>query len=114
MTTAGNQDTRENALDKRLDSVAWALFLIMIGGLWLVPDGVLPEGTWLIGAGLIILGLTVVRLVTGIKISGFWVFMGFLALGSGLADVFGLNVPVFPILLVIAGLAIIVQMLVRR
>ena len=29
----------------------------MLGGLWLVPDQWIPEGSWLIGAGLIMLGL---------------------------------------------------------
>jgi len=54
------QESREPekmALDKRLDALGWGLFLIMIGGLWLAPEGWVPEGTWLIGTGIIILGL---------------------------------------------------------
>ena len=49
------------ALNARLEAIGWALFLIWIGGLWLMPDERLPEETWLIGAGLIMLGLNGVR-----------------------------------------------------
>jgi hypothetical protein len=47
------------ALDRRLEGIGWALFLIMIGGLGLVPS--VPQGTWLVGTGLIMLGLNVAR-----------------------------------------------------
>lgn len=104
------QEERKRALDQRLDAAGWGLFLIMIGGLWLVPEewGI-PEGAWLVGAGLIILGLLAVRYLNGIKVSGFWVFLGALALGSGLAAIYGLDLPVFPILLIIAGAAILLK-----
>ncbi|MFC1501963.1 hypothetical protein ACFL6A_00955 [bacterium] len=45
-------------MEQRLDAIGWGLFLIMIGGLWMVPEGSLPEGTWLIGTEIIIFGLT--------------------------------------------------------
>jgi hypothetical protein len=104
------QEERKKALDRRLDAVGWGLFLIMIGGLFLVPEewGI-PEGAWLVGTGLIILGLLAVRYLNGIKVSGFWLFLGVLALGSGLAAVYGLDLPVFPILLIIAGAAILLK-----
>ena len=41
-------------LNKRLETVSWA-FLIMIGGFLVVPDGRLPEGSWLVGVGVILL-----------------------------------------------------------
>jgi hypothetical protein len=82
----------------------------MIGGLWLVAEewGI-PDGAWLVGTGLIILGLSAVRHLNDLKVSGFWLFLGALALGSGLAAIYGLDVPVFPILLVIAGAAILLK-----
>ena len=82
----------------------------MIGGLWLLPDDWVPEGAWLIGTGVIILGLAVVRYFNSIAISGFWLVMGILALGSGLSDVLGLDLPVFPILLIIVGASLFVRM----
>lgn len=109
-----NQNQQGNAeLDKRLDAIGWALFFIMIGGLWLIPKNSLPEGTWLIGTGIIILGMTWIRNMNNLTISGFWVFMGILALGTGLSSVFGLNIPVFPILLIIIGLSVILKPFLR-
>ena len=107
-----NGDTNQkqkDALDKRLDAIGWALFFIMIGGLWLAPEGSLPAGTWLIGTGIIILGMTWIRKMNNLAISGFWIFMGILALASGVSSVFGLNIPVFPVLLIIIGLSVILK-----
>ena len=61
---------QKKSLDKRLDALGWGLFLIMIGCLWLIPEESVPEGTWLIGAGVIILVLIGIRYLYGIKISG--------------------------------------------
>jgi hypothetical protein len=63
---------------------------------------------------LIILGLIVVRFLNQLQASGFWVFLGVLALASGLGDVFGLDVPVFPILLILIGAGIILRPLIER
>jgi hypothetical protein len=104
------EDTFKEALDNRLNAIGWGLFLIMIGGLWLAPEGMIPEGTWLIGTGLIILGLALVRYLNGIEVSWFWIGLGILALGTGVGDLVGLSLPVFPILLIIAGVATIVRL----
>jgi hypothetical protein len=79
-------------------------------GLWLAPEewGI-PEDAWLVGTGLIILGLGAVRHLNDPKVSGFWLFSGTLALGSSLAAVYGLDLPVFPVLLVIAGAAMLLR-----
>jgi hypothetical protein len=65
----------------------------------------IPEGAWLIGTGLIILGLSVVRYLNDIKVSWFWIGLGVLALGTAVGEIVGLSLPVFPILLIIAGVA---------
>jgi hypothetical protein len=109
-----NQDPKEKALDQRLDALGWGLFLIMIGGLWLAPEGWVPEGTWLIGTGVIILGLMLIRYVNGIRVNGFWLVVGLIALGFGISDVFGLDVPVLPILLIIIGVHILLKPLLQR
>lgn len=107
-------DPKKKALDKRLDSIGWGLFLIMIGGLWLAPKETIPEGTWLIGTGIIILGLMGIRYLYGIKISGFWFVLGLIALAFGISDVFGVNIPVLPILIIIIGISIVVKPLIKK
>jgi hypothetical protein len=109
-----NQDEKKIALDKRLDAIGWALFLIMIGGLWLAPEGSVPEGTWLIGTGVIILGLMVIRYLYGVKINAFWLVLGFVALAFGISSVYGLNIPVLPILIIIIGINIILKPLLQK
>ena len=108
------QDEKMKALDKRLDSIGWALFLIMIGGLWLAPKGSVPEATWLIGTGVIILALMAVRYLNGIKVSGFWLVLGIGALAFGISSVFGINIHVLPILIIIIGLNIVLKPLIQK
>jgi presenilin-like A22 family membrane protease len=104
---AGKQD-----LNRRLETVGWGLFLIMLGGFALVKE--VPEGTWLIGAGLIMLGLNAVRLLVGIRASWFTLILGAIALLSGLGSVFGIDIPVGPLLIILIGLAIVVRALQPR
>jgi cytosine/uracil/thiamine/allantoin permease len=98
-------------LNRRLETISWGLFLIMLGGFALLRS--VPEGTWLVGAGAIMLGLNAVRLLVGIRISWFTIILGMLALFSGLGSVYGVSLPVGPLLIILIGLAIILRALDR-
>jgi hypothetical protein len=111
---AGEQDAFKDALNKRLDTIGWGLFLLMLGGLWLAPEGMVPEGAWLVGTGLILLALSAVRYLNGIEVSWFWVGLSVLALGAGIGEMVGLSLPVFPILLIIAGAATLFRVFFSR
>ena len=111
---ASVQDEDKSALNKRLEAIGWASFLIMIGGIALVPDKWVPEGTWLIGAGLIMLGLNGARHLNGIKMSGFTIFLGILALISGISDLLGVDLPLLPILLILVGASTILRPLFEK
>jgi presenilin-like A22 family membrane protease len=100
-------DARKQELNRRLETVSWGLFLIMLGGFALLKG--VPEGTWLIGAGVIMLGLNAVRLLVGIRASWFTITLGTIALLSGLGSVLGIDIPVGPVLIVLIGLAIIAR-----
>ena len=103
------QDDRKRILNKRLESIGWGLFLIMIGGLSFVPDNQVPEGLWSIGVGLILLGLNLARYLYGIRMSGFTTVIGILALLTGIGDLIGLNLPTFAILLILLGANLIMK-----
>ena len=109
-----DQKTPKGELNKRLESISWGLFLVMIGGIWLVPDAWVPDGTWLVGVGLIMLGLNVARYLNHIAISGFTAFLGAVALMIGLGDLAGIDLPLFPIILIILGLYLLFKVLVRQ
>jgi len=96
-------------LDKQLEAIAWALFLIMSGGIRLVP-----EGTWLIGVGLIMLGLNLARYVNHIKTSGFTTILGLVALLAGIGDMLGGDLPVLAILLILVGIYLIFRNVIQR
>ncbi len=72
-----------------------------------MPEGRLPEDSWLVGMGLIILGVNAVKYLNGIKMDGFFVVIGLLALGYGLSSIYGLSLPIISILLIFAGAFII-------
>jgi hypothetical protein len=108
------QDEKKKAQDQRLDAIGWGLFLIMIGGVWLAPEGSVPKGAWLIGTGIIILGLMGVRGLYGIRINKFWLVLGVLALAFGASAVYGVNIPVLPILIVLIGLSIVHKSLTQK
>ena len=94
-----------SSLDHRLETVGWALFLIMIGALVLWESS--PEGLWLVGTGIIMLGLNAARYLYGIAVSTFTIGLGALAILLGGADLVGVDLPVFPILLILIGVQIL-------
>ena len=77
------QNGEKVKLNKRLETIGWGLFLIILGGFSLVPNELIPKGVWSIGIGVIMLGLNATRYFYGIKMSGFTTFLGIVSLLSG-------------------------------
>jgi hypothetical protein len=97
------KDPEKVALNKRLESIGWGLFLIMLGGFALVPDQTIPKGLWSIGIGLIMLGLNAARYYYKIKMSGFTTVLGILALIGGITELIGMTTLQGGLLLIILG-----------
>ena len=96
-------------LNQRLEDIGWGLFLVVLGSLWLVPESVMPRVAWVIAAGLIMIGVNAVRYMKGIAINWFSTGLGVLAVSAGAADLSGLNLPFFPMVLVVAGLMLLLK-----
>lgn len=79
-------DPEKAALNKNLETAFWGLFLIMLGGQWLLRESNVPRGLWDVGVGLLFLGLNAARYFNGLKMSGFTTFLGILAFVGGLAQ----------------------------
>jgi hypothetical protein len=107
--TAHVQTERQIILNKRLEDVGWGLFLILIGVLWLVPDAIVPQATWIVGAGLIMIGINLLRTANGIPMNRFSATLGILALTAGLASMAGLHLPILPIVLIALGMVILLK-----
>jgi hypothetical protein len=98
---------RKRAIERRLEATAWGLCFIMVGGLLLLPSETVPHGTWLVAAGLILLGLNVARLMNGLAVGTISVALGALALIAGIASFAGLRLPVLPLVLIVIGAEIL-------
>jgi hypothetical protein len=96
-------------LNKRLESIGWGCFLIMLGGFALVPGETIPKGLWSIGVGLIMLGLNAARYFYGIKMSGFTTFLGILALIGGIAEWIGMTSLEGALLLILLGSYLLIK-----
>jgi uncharacterized membrane protein len=97
------QDPEKAALNKRLETMGWGCFLIMLGGFALVPHETVPKGLWSIGIGVIMLGLNAARYFNKIKMSGFTTFLGILSLLGGIAELLGMTSLEGALLLIILG-----------
>lgn len=97
-------------LDNRLQTVAWGIIILLFGGLSLVPGN--QARFFVLGMGIILLGLNFLRHINHIPINGFSTIVGAVSLLLGgiasIRPILGwkshLELPFFSILLVIFGL----------
>jgi hypothetical protein len=98
-------NTAPHTVASRIEAIGWGLLLLMTGILFLVPG--LPDGTWLVGLGVLMLGLNATRIYVGLRPDRFGVILGTGAVLAGFVIMAGIDVPVFALLLILCGLAII-------
>ncbi len=108
------QDPEKAALNKRLETTFWGLFLIMLGGWALVPAATIPKGAWSIGVGLLMLSLNATRYFSGIRMSGFTTVLGILAVLGGIGDMLGWADLNGALLLIILGAYLILKPLFEK
>jgi hypothetical protein len=104
---AVNETKRKAALGQKLEDIGWAVLLITVGTIWLIPEKQVPQGSWLIAAGTIMLGLNAIRYFNGIRMSGFSVVAGILAVFAGTGAFFHVNVPLLAIALIAIGICML-------
>jgi len=109
-----NDQPGMKALSRKLNTVAFGLFVILIGVLWLLPEGRAREGQLLLGAGVILLGLNVVRRFCGIGINRLSIMLGVIAIVVGLANTFTMELPYVPIVVIALGVLLIIKTLVAK
>ena len=102
-------DEEKAALNKRIETMAWGAFLVMLGGFMFVPEEIIKGGWWSIGVGLILLGLNAARYFNGLRMSGFTTFLGILSVIGGVLDLVGLEGIDGAILLIVLGGYLIVK-----
>lgn len=112
--TTTDVQKRKAELDARLGDIGWAVLLITVGTIWLLPGKQVPQGCWLIAAGLILLGLNAIRYFNSICMSGFSLVLGTLVLLAGIGAFFAWHLPLFAIALIGIGVCMLFKPLVER
>ena len=99
-------------LHRRVSGFAWGLLFVWVGVALLAQVG---WGFGLLGVGVIILGAQAVRrYVVGLPFEVFTVAVGVLFAIGGIWELFNLQLALVPVLLVLAGLALMLSALVSR
>ena len=102
-------DPEKAAMNKRLETVAWGAFLIMLGGFALVSSSTISKGWWSICVGMIMLGLNAARYFNQIMMSGFTTFLGILSIIGGVVQLFGVTNLEGAFLLIILGAYLVLK-----
>ncbi|NQT65126.1 MAG: hypothetical protein HQ554_02995 [FCB group bacterium] len=92
---------------EKYEKIGWGLFLVMLGAICLFPDSIVPEGTFMFGVGIILLGINFIKYTKGYRVNGFTIFLGVVALVAGLSSLLGRSVDIFPLILILWGISII-------
>lgn len=98
-------------LDRKLNAISGGLLLIWVGVALLVDIG---WGAGLIVVGIVILGEQAVRRYFSVKFDQFWVVVGAVSVASGVLMLFGVEVSLVPILLIVLGIALMASILSKR
>ena len=104
-------EARRVELDKRVDTLGWGVLFVVLGVVGLAPD--LPEGSWLIAAGLVFLGVSLVRAFLRLPVSGFTTLVGVVALAAGIGSAAGWEAATWPIVLIVLGLSLVASVVYR-
>jgi len=99
------------AADKRVDAIGWGLLFLAVGIVSLLPA--MPDGAWLVAAGLVMLGVSGFRAWMRLPIHGATVVSGVVALAAGIFIAAGLTTQVGPLVLIVLGLTLLVTALYR-
>lgn len=97
-------------IGKKIDALGWALLFIWLGVYF--GMNVHREGLFSLGLGSILVFENALRRWAGVRVSRFWLVMGFLFLLVGMLSYF--DVSLLPGLLILCGLGILYRYVLRR
>jgi len=111
MDESGREKQAPRGVDKgqlaqKLDAAGWGLFFIWVGAAILMG---LSWGVGLLGVAVITLGGQAARNYVGLGVQAFWVVVGLLFLVGGFWELYQVQVSLVPILLIIAGAALLLS-----
>ena len=100
-------------LDKRYQTIAWGGIFLLFGILALVPGN--QEAVFVLGIGIIFLGLNLARYISKIPVIAFSIILGSLAFILGtvallrpVLNIPPFDVPAFPLVMIVLGLYMLI------
>ena len=99
---------RKHDLAKKVGAAAWGLFFIWIGVVLL--QGI-SGSMAMLGIGVITLAAQATRKYLGLHLETFWVVVGVVFVLGGLWNLAQVELPLFPLLLIAAGAALVLSVL---
>jgi hypothetical protein len=102
---------KKRGIGKQLDAAGWGLFFIWVGVALLLD---LSWGVGLLGVAIITLLGQAARKYYGLSLEWFWLVVGLLFLLGGLWELYQVEIDLVPILLIIAGAALLISIFRRR
>jgi hypothetical protein len=109
--TKTSQKRAKKRIAKQLDAAGWGLFFIWVG-MSLLMD--LSWGIGLIGVSAIVLLGQAARRSFGLRLEPFWVVVGVFFLLGGVWELNNIDVDLLPIVLILAGGALMLSLFRRR
>ena len=110
----GNARDVRTRTSERLDEVGWALLFLMSGAILVIPGLPHPWAAWFIGVGAILVGLNLARYATGLRIHVLTSGCGAIAMAAGVGAYVGIEIPIVALVLVLIGVVILAEPLIRR
>ncbi len=110
----GARSNEQEIVKRRIEAIGWGLLLVLTGGVLLMPNERLAEVAWLTGVGLVLLGANAVRYLNGMRMHTANFVLGSVALAGGIAAIFGVDLPLIPILLILFGASLLISPLFSR
>jgi hypothetical protein len=100
MQTGSVRSADESERSRQVDSVAWAVFFILIGAAMLAQ---IPWAWFLVALGVLVIGTQIVRWQLGLTVEAFWIACGVVFILGAAWDLLALPWPLVPVLLILLG-----------
>ncbi len=111
-STSANHEASQ--LNRRLNDIGWGLLFMLTGLVWLMPTEQVPPGTWLFGVAAILIGTNIVRYAKQVRIDGFSLVLGCLALLAALGQLWRVDLPLLAICMLLIGASLVAKPLLTR
>lgn len=105
--TIGERKSKENGFGAHLEEFAWGLLLTLTGVIWIVPGIPAPFGTWLVGVGIVLVGINAVRYSMERRFETFSVVLGIVALAAGVGEFLAVDLSIIGLALLAFGIVLL-------